>query len=425
MNFKHLTKRFAAIIGVLVLAASTQLTFADDTVHLKDGRTITGDIQRELEGSVWIKTKIGGIESTEFILGDNIESIDRDAPAEAPKADIKPSKTDGNAKPRRAGVPRAAVISLEGTVGIQMTAKTLMDLIPELERELGNDGSGIVVFKVNSGGGLLLEIQKISDVIQNEYKKRFRTVAWIESAISAAAMSSHCIEEIYMLPEGSYGACTGWSGALVAVKGRGLEQVLYQMEKISARGGYDYRIMRSMEINEPLSCTIDPRTGEVTWYQTEEGEYLVNPADKILTFTAPEALKYKFSKGTAATIDELTKAMGYQEIDWVGEERDGFIYPVSKAEDMMLAYRKKVTDDEDRTNEYFANYQQARAMAAAAPMQTRARFVGRAKQHLRKIESMVRNNPNFALLTWGMTIEDWDRDWLQVEKKYLADLMRP
>jgi hypothetical protein len=38
---------------------------------------------------------------------------------------------------------------------------------------------------------------------------------------------------------------------------------------------------------------------------------------------------------------------------------------------------------------------------------------------------MVRNNPNFALLTWGMTIEDWERDWLEVEKKALADLMRP
>jgi hypothetical protein len=425
MNFKHFAKRFTAIIGALVLAASTHFAFAEDTVRLKDGRTITGDIQREVEGSVWIKTTNGGIESTEFILGDNIESIDRDAPAETPNADIKTAKTDANAKPRRAGVPRAAVISLEGTVGIQMTAKTLMDLIPVLERELGNDGSGIVVFKINSGGGLLLEIQKLSDVIHNEYKKRFRTVSWIESAISAAAMTSHCVEEIYMLPEGSYGACTGWSGALVAMKGRGLEGVLYQMEKISARGGYDYRIMRAMEINEPLSCTIDPRTGEVTWYQTEEGEYLVNPGDKILTFTAPDALKYKFSKGTAANLDELTKAMGYQEIDWVGEERSGFIYPISKAEDMMLAYREKVTSDEERTNEYFANYGQARAMAEAAPIETRARFVGRAKQHLRKIESMVRNNPNFALLTWGMTIEDWERDWLEVEKKALADLMRP
>ena len=423
MTFKLFTRRMIAAAGALLLAASTHLAFAEDTVHLKDGTVVKGDIERELEGSIWIKTKVSGIDTTQFILGDNIESIDRDSPAQAPVADIKTPKTDP-AKARRPGVPRAAVVSLEGTVGIQMAAKTLHDLVPVLEKELGTDGSGIVVFKINSGGGLLLEIQRLSDVIQNEYKGKFRTVAWIESAISAAAMTSHCIEEIYMLPEGSYGACTGWSGALVAVKGRGLESVLYMMEHISARGGYDPKIMRAMQINEPLSCTIDPRTGEVTWYQNADGQYLVNAADKILTFTAPDAYKYGFSKGTAADLKELTKAMGYQEIDWVGEERSGYIYPISKAEDMMLAYREKVTDDEERTNEYFTNYGQARAIAAAAPMDQRPRFVGRAKMHLKKIESMVRNNPNFALLTWGMTYEDWQKDWLEVEKEYLAELLR-
>jgi hypothetical protein len=414
-----------AAAAALLILAGAPFALAEDTVHLKDGTVVTGEIQREIEGSVWIKTKISGIETTKFILGDNIASIDRDEPAEeTPKADVKPAKAEA-ASPRRPGVPRAAVISLEGTVGIQMTAKTLEDLIPVLEKELGTDGSGIVVFKVNSGGGLLLEIQKLSDVIHNEYKHRFRTVAWIESAISAAAMTSHCIEEIYLLPEGSYGACTGWSGQLVAVKGRGLESVLYMMEQISARGGYDPKIMRSMQINEPLSCTIDPRTGEVSWYQNEDGQYLVNPADKILTFTAPDALKYGFSKGTAANLDELTKAMGYQEIDWVGEERTGYIYPISKAEEMMLAYRERVTDDEERTREYFTNYQQARGIAAAAPIDQRPRFVGRAKQHLRKIESMVRNNPNFALLTWNMTFEDWEKDWLEAEEEYLSSLLRP
>lgn len=411
-----------AAAGALLIAASTHFAFAEDTVNLKDGTVVKGEIERELDGSIWIKTKVSGIDTTQFILGDTIESIDRDSPA-APVADAKTPKVDPS-KARRPGVPRAAVISLEGTVGIQMAAKTLEDLIPVLEKELGTDGSGIVVFKINSGGGLLLEIQKLSDVIHNEYKHRFRTVSWIESAISAAAMTSHCVEEIYMLPEGSYGACTGWSGALVAVKGRGLEGVLYMMEQISARGGYDPKIMRAMQINEPLSCTIDPRTGEVTWYQNEDGQYLVNAGDKILTFTAPDAYKYGFSKGTAADLDELTKAMGYQEIDWVGEKRVGYIYPISKAEDMMLAYRARVTDDEERTNEYFVNYQQARGIAAQAPRETRPRFVGRAKQHLRKIESMVRNNPNFALLTWGMSLEDWEKDWLAPEKEFLADLLR-
>lgn len=306
-----------------------------------------------------------------------------------------------------------------------MAAKTLHDIIPVLERDLGNDGSGIVVLKINSGGGLLLEIQRLSDVIHNEYKPRFRTVAWIESAISAAAMTAHCIEEIYFFPEGNYGACTGWSGRLQAVSGRGLEEVLYMMERISARGGYHPYIMRAMQINEPLSCTIDPRTGEVSWYKNQDGEHLVNPGNDILTFTAPQAERYRFSRGTAKTLPELTQLLGYQEVEWIGEKRVGYVYPISRAEQIMLDFRAKVSSDEARTNEYFANYQQALAAAQGAQDRAmRARFAGRANNHLRIIESMVRNNPNFALLIFGMEFADWERDWLDAEKQRIRDLLR-
>ena len=418
----RLLGKVMGLVAAIVLTVSAHLSFAD-VVILKDGTKVEGVIERELEGSLWIRTSIGGIENIQFILGENIKEIRRDSAPEEAKPAAK-SAESSDPKPRRAGVPRGAVISLEGTVGIQMAAKTLHDIIPVLEREIGDDGTGIVVFKINSGGGLLLEIQKLSDVIQDEYKPKFRTVSWIESAISAAAMTSHCIEEIYFLPEGNYGACTGWSGALVAVKGEGLEEVLYMMEKISARGGYAPQIMRAMQINEPLSCTIDQKTGKVSWYQNEEGANLVNKGDSILTFTAPQALRYKFSKGTARNLDELTRAMGYQEVDWVGEGRPGFIYPVSKAEDIMLTYRERVTEDEERTNEYFVNYQQAVAAAQSAPADIRPRFVGRARTHLAAIERMVRNNPNFALLTWGMELKDWERNWLKPQKEMLADLLR-
>ena len=51
----------------------------------------------------------------------------------------------------------------------------------------------------------------MSDVIHEQYKKKFRTVAWIDSAISAAAMTAHCLEEIYFTPQGNYGAARGGS----------------------------------------------------------------------------------------------------------------------------------------------------------------------------------------------------------------------
>ena len=245
-------KALRALVVALTLAAGVMMTPARamaDKLHLKDGRTLEGTVSREVEGYVWFKFKVGGLESEQMFKPDEIKSVDRDTKPSEPAAATPAPEEKPAAEASKFGVPRAAIITLGGggdkdMVGIYMTSEQLKRMIPLLEAEKVDT----VVFRINSGGGMLLEIQKLSDVIHNEYKPRFRVAAWIEYAISAAAMTSHAIEEIYFLPQGSYGACTGWFGALTAVKGRELEEVLYMMEKISARGNHDPKIMRSMQI---------------------------------------------------------------------------------------------------------------------------------------------------------------------------------
>jgi hypothetical protein len=210
----------------------------------------------------------------------------------------------------------------------------------------------------------------------------------------------------------------------VAVKGRQLEEVLYMMEKISANGNHSKYIMRSMQILEPLSCTINKNTGEVTWYQSTEGDIVINEADRILTFDAPLAEKTKFSKGTAATLDELSREMGYQEVVWVGEHRQGFLWPISAAEDHQMKFRAKTAEDERRTREYFTTYQNAIAIAqGTAEREDRAKFVNRARKALTPIDRMIQNNPNFALLVMGMLPDDYE-EWLSQQHQLLRDLMK-
>jgi len=307
-------------------------------------------------------------------------------------------------------------------VGLFMTAHVLEEIKPVLQK----DGVEIVVFLINSGGGALSEIQKLSDVIQEEYKDDFRTVAWIESAISAAAMTAHCIEEIYFMPEGNYGACTGYRGALDAMKGRELEEVIYMMEKISVRGRHkdEGAIMRSMQhFDYPLSCNID-ENGDVSWHQNEEGEFIVNPEGRILTFDSETALKFNFSDGTAKTLEELEAAMQIGEIEWVGEDVKGFFYPISKAEAINMRFRSKTFDDQERTNEYFVIYQAAIQLASGEQeRQRRGMFVGKARSQLNAIISMVRNNPNLALFVMGMNDEQFEQ-WVAEQRQLLKDLMR-
>ncbi len=429
----------AAIVMVLVAAATI---FAGDRVTLKDGTVVDGTIVQEIDGSVWINVKDGSREREQFYTSVQVEKIERNVEAEGagtPKPETKPgekpsasapaaSKGADEGKPADPAVPasnvrRIAVITLgEGgdkdMVGVYMVADVLKRAIPELEKERVTD----VVFRVNSGGGMLLEIQKLSDVIHEEYKPRFRVVGWIESAISAAAMTAHCMPEIFFMSKGNYGACTGWFGALQAVEGRDLEEVLYMMERISARGGYDPKIMRAMQIEEPLSATISA-TGDVTWYQNEEGEIIVNRKGKILTFTADQAKQLGFSKGTADSIDELAKLMGYTEYEVVGAKKPNVAYPVSRAEEMQRRFRSQVAEDQKRTNEYFLTYQESVSRARALPREERPKFVGKARQALEQIKRMVKNNPNFALLMFNLLPEQFP-EWVAEREKELRDLLR-
>lgn len=435
-----------ALTLALLLASllSPAGAFANDRVTLKDGRVVEGQIVRELEGYVWIRSSAGGIQKEEMFAPDVISKIEKDVSGvadPAPEA-AAPAKKADPAPRAPSGAPRAAVLTLgesggKDMVGMYMTAETLRRAIPLLEA----DGVSVLVLRIKSGGGALLEIQRLSDLIENELKPRFRVVAWIDSAISAAAMTAHAVEEIYFTRQGNYGACTGWFGALQAVKGRELEEVLYMMERISARGKHHPAIMRAMqisanpeefralEIDEPsgaLSATINP-DGTVSWFQdTTSGEHVLNPKGgvNVLTFNAVEAEKFKFSRGTADTLAELAKLMGYQEIEWVGERRPGVLWPVSRAEELQIDFRAKTFRDEQLFRSYADAYQVA--IGAAQGQQdrdARAPFVGKARQELNRIKGMVKNNPNLALFILNMTPEQYE-DWVDEQEKLLRDLMR-
>ena len=210
------------------------------------------------------------------------------------------------------------------------------------------------------------------------------------------------------------------------MKGRELEEVVYMMEKISARGKHDAegQILRAMQhFRYQLSCDIN-ENGDVTWYQNEEGQHLVNPKGRILTFNSQTAKKYGFSGGTARTLEELEKVMGLTEVEWVGRDTKGFFYPISRAEEINMRFRDKTYEDQERTREYFTLYQAAIQLAEGEQDdKRRGKFVGKARSQLRAIVSMVSNNPNLALFVMNMT-EDQFEQWVDDQRQLLRDLMR-
>ncbi len=453
MKYVHVRKLLAVIgagvalaVGVPAAMFSQSAALASpamavragtDKVTLKNGTVLEGEIVREVEGWVWLKQTVNGVVQEQTLDPKDIAKIERasDAAGEKKKEEARPAPEETAGKARKpGGAPRAVILTLEGTVGIEMCAKPLHEAVPLL-KEAGVD---IVVLKINSGGGLLLEIQRLSDVIENEYKKNFTTVAWIESAISAAAMTAHTVEDIYFMPNGNYGACTGFSGALNAMKGRGLEDVLFMMQKISARGKHAPEIMRAMQISGDdsvlqelqisppsgiLSADIDEKTGDVRWYQSNQGQYMLNPKPgggfKILTFNSVEALKFKFSRGTARTHQELLKQMGYNEVEWVGKPSKDFAWPVSDAEELQLKWRKNAQDAEDNFAVYYRDY--ARNVATAQSVQDkieRGAWINKAKVALNKLRKLAKDQPNLKLL------QGLSDDWFEQQDELLRKLAK-
>ncbi|MEM9166150.1 MAG: hypothetical protein AAGB48_03915 [Planctomycetota bacterium] len=415
MKLSTLARPIAAALALLVAPAFTPAAAAPhthaaqaepDVIKTTDGRELSGTIVRELNGYVWLDMGVG---SPLMFRPDEIAEIVRDSGVQA-GADpviVSDEERDWVDDP---SITRAAILTAEGPVGVQMSAKPLREAIPLLKEE----GVELVVLKVKSGGGLGIEVQRLSDVIHNELKKEFQIVAWIEDAISAAAMTALTLETIYFMPKGTFGAATGWSGQLKAVEGRSLEQFLYQMEKISARGNYDEAIMRAMQINVPLSYDYDETTGEYDYYESTEGEFVLNDGEYILTFNAETAEAAGFSKGTAATLDELTRILqkSVGEIEWVGVEIAGEPYPIAKAELHQREWREEVTFQERRFQEIYIKYEMEIGNATSVAIESRGGFIRAAQRYLQRIKRMVEINPNFGLLQ-GIT-DEW---FLQQEER--------
>ena len=416
------------------LFACTHLAFAQDRVTLNDGRVIEGEIARELNGAVWVKTPDG---LTQFFPASDVLRIERDVEVSDGDAPSDPGITDpapSVASPTEAAeveavrtpssnATRVAVLSFgdadagQGMVGTYVTAQSFRECIPLLEEEEVD----VVVFRINSGGGAVLELMPLSDVFHNEFKPKFRTVAWIDYAISAASLSPHTLSEHYFMRRGAYGGNTAWFGALQAVEGRGLEDILYMAERISERGGHDPRIIRAMQIMDPLSIDVDDNGRIEAMYQNTQGEIVINPHNRVLALTSISAEQMGFADGIADTLDELGKAMGLTEVEWVGQEVEGVAWPVSKAEKHLRSFREQTARDEQRLNEYFDGYTIAIDLARGADEDSKGKFIGFARRSLASIVRMVDNNPRQALFIFNRSEEQF-RDWVREQEEILRNL---
>ena len=165
----------------------------------------------------------------------------------------------------------------------------------------------IIVLEINSGGGLVLEGDKIDETL-NKLRERHRVIAWIHEAISAAAFTAlHC-NEIYFQRVGTLGAITMFAGTK-SIEGRELEAWLKKVGDVCEATNRSRWIGEAMVTNEPELSYDKDEEGNVTWFNTLQGKYDLSDKVQNLTINAQQAEHSEFSQGTADTIPDLLKLL--------------------------------------------------------------------------------------------------------------------
>jgi len=204
-------------------------------------------------------------------------------------------------------------LPMEGMVGGEFREEEIRELAKQADK-LGPGQT--IVLHIDSGGGLVAEWQLIWRTIA-EIKKRHRVVAWVKSAISAAASTSLACSCIVFEDNGSLGSITtlmGSSEAPMEMQEKGARE----LKEVLKEGGYSEHFARPFKIMKAMiSYDKDPDTAIVTFYPNMEGDYVLSDNQHVLTLNAREAIDCGLALGRANTKEELGEALdlgGWNEV---------------------------------------------------------------------------------------------------------------
>ncbi len=297
-----------------------RLSFVERGIEIE----FTGRLLAATKYYVKIEGKLAGETATKTIFNGDIRSMRTLAEPEAadvigsaktrsdkPASDVTSAATEGN---QSRGV---FVLPMSGMVGETFRAQE----IKKIGDHADTFGPGqIIILLFDSHGGLAAAMEPIHNSIL-QVKRRHRVIAWIKTAISAAAASSLACDEIYFMTEGTLGAMTAYAGT-TALKDEELQAWLDLAAKFMENGGrYPYIAHAMIHAPALLSYDKDPETGEVIWHNDLSGQHQLSNDTTNLVFTSGVAVDSGFADGIADTGEELAALLDlseWREIDNYG-----------------------------------------------------------------------------------------------------------
>jgi hypothetical protein len=210
----------------------------------------------------------------------------------------------------------------------------------EVMKKLEVDKPDLIIVRINScdmSDGDPAEAVKFHSVFR-DLKERARVVGWIQSGCFSGSLAVLPIEEYHMFPNGSFGAISTGERDMKEPA----DPVVWKKhaETAAADGKHPLMVIRSMQDQLPLSVSLNPTTGAITFTQDTAGPVVLNEKKEVLTLTADQAVKYGFAKSIAETEEQLLANMGFTKLQRVGEAASAWL-------DEKMVKRAKAAAEKD------------------------------------------------------------------------------
>jgi hypothetical protein len=282
-----------------------------------------------------------------------------------------------------------------GLLGVTITAEDLSEALPLLEEARPE----VVVVRIDANGGDPAEVLRIRDVLQKQYARQFRVVAWVREALSVAAMSAWLFDEMYMAPDGRLG--------LMSKTTRAIDHVtMNAWETASREAGRDPRVFDAMLRGQGLSMTVS-ELGEVRLFgDAVSGTHVLNADNNLgFSFNAADAMLLRASRGTAATEAELMKAMGIERYEIVGQRATQFIEHANEQGEAALRQAREAS------LKLHVSLKAARALEGEAQIDARLREVSRGIDAYLTLRQLITARPALLMFLdsalFGPVTEAW------------------
>ena len=202
--------------------------------------------------------------------------------------------------------PSCCVIPLHGEVGGTILASILeKSLADALLRK-----PTVVVLDIDSPGGMVDEARQIIDVL-HRYNKKLRIVALAGEDLSAAAIFTLSVREIYLKPSGTIGAATSFVPGkpdLSAKVEEKMQSAWCAEARSSAEEGRHEPLLAEAMIDNDMELHLETVDGKPV-VKDGPGERMLCRKGKILTLTSHEAVSCGLAAGDADDLNELATAL--------------------------------------------------------------------------------------------------------------------